>query len=171
MTRRVSIALFAGLTALVLAGCASYQLGTGREPKFTRVFVAPVHSDVSIPQAEALLTTAIREAFARDGRVTLAASADDADATLVIAIGEYRRDVTVVRPDDTGLARRFDVVLRGRATLTDTRAGKVLFANRPLEARRGAFTDNGQLQSEYQNLPLLAEDLARAALRATLDTW
>jgi hypothetical protein len=84
---------------------------------------------------------------------------------------EYRRDTTVARADDTGLARRFDLVLRARATLTNRKTGQVLFADRVLEAKRGAFTDSGQLQSEYQALPLLADDLAQAALSASLDTW
>lgn len=156
---------------LSLTGCGHYRLGTGAEPAFSRLFISPIQSDVSIPQAQALVSTALRETFARDGRVILAESIDDADATLVISLSDYRRDTTVARGDDTGLARRYDIVLKARATLTDRRTGKVLFQHRPLEAKRGAFTDNGQLQAEYQNLSLLAEDLSRAALRAALDNW
>ena len=73
--------------------------------------------------------------------------------------------------DDTGLARRFDVSLRARATLSDRRSGKDIFTDRVLNAKRGVFTDSGQLQSEYQNLPLLSAELAKQAVQAALDTW
>lgn len=157
--------------ALALTGCSHYQLGHGGDVSFGTVFVAPVHSDVSLPQAQAILTSAVREAFSRDGRVQLAGEAGSADAVLALTVIEYRRDTTVARADDTGLARRFDLVLRARATLTNRKTGQALFTDRVLEAKRGAFTDSGQLQSEYQALPLLADDLAQAALRASLETW
>lgn len=162
---------FALLLLLGLAACAHYQLGTGSQPRFSRIFIAPVASDALIPQAQVIVTTQLRDAFLKDGRLTLVSSADEADAVLTVTLASYRREVTVSRPDDTGLARRFDVSLHARATLFDTRAKKSLFENRPLNATRGVFTDSGQLQSEYQAIPLLAEVLAGNAVHAVLDTW
>lgn len=154
-----------------LAGCAHYHLGTGTTPRFSRLYIAPVTSDVIIPQAQALITTQLREAFLKDGRVTLAESPAEADAVLRIALTGYQRDVAVSRPDDTKLARRFDISLRARATLTIGADQKNAFTDRPLTASRGTFQDSGQQQSEYQALPLLAEKLAQEALHAALDTW
>ena len=159
------------LLALGLTACAGYRLGTGTEPKFSRLFIAPVGIDVLVPQARATVTTALREAFLKDGRVALAVSPEEADVVLTLHINGYGRDTTVVRADDTGLARRFDVSLRARATLSDRRSGKDIFTDRVLNAKRGVFTDSGQLQSEYQNLPLLSAELAKQALQAALDTW
>jgi hypothetical protein len=79
--------------------------------------------------------------------------------------------VAVSRQDDTGLARRFDVSLRAQATLTDQRSQQALFAQRPLIAKRGVFTDSGLVPAEYQALSLLAEQLASEAAHAVLDTW
>ncbi|MFI5335573.1 MAG: LPS assembly lipoprotein LptE [Opitutales bacterium] len=170
MIRLTPLLLLLGLT-LGLASCAGYHLGTGTEPKFSRLYIAPVGSEVLVPQAKATVTTQLREAFLKDGRVALADSAGEADAVLVIKLIGYGRDIAVVRPDDTGLARRFDVSLRAKATLTDRRSGKDIFTDRPLAAKRGVFTDSGQLQSEYQTLPLLAEELARQTVQAALDSW
>lgn len=156
---------------VLLAGCASYRLGTGSAPKFSTLFVAPVRSETQIPQAQVLVTTQIREALIRDGRVTLVDSADAADAVLQISLTGYDRAVSVSRADDTGLARRFDVSLRAAATLTDNRTKQVYFFRRPLAAKRGVFTDSGLVPSEYQALPLLAEQLAGEAVHAILDTW
>lgn len=162
---------FALLLLLGLAACAHYRLGTGSAPKFTRLYLAPVASDALIPQASALVTTQLREAFLKDGRLELAASPAEAEAVLTITLNGYQREVSVSRSDDTGLARRFEVTLGAQAALLDVRSGKKLFENRPLRATRGVFTDSGQLQSEYQALPLLAEALADSAVHAVLDTW
>lgn len=156
---------------VALTGCANYQLGTGTTPKFSKLFIAPVGSDALIPQAQALVTTQVREAFIKDGRVALVSSAEEADAVLKITLVNYHREVGVVRPDDTGLARRYDVTLQAKATLTGKGEVAVLFENRELLAKRGVFTDSGQIPSEYQTLPLMAEMLAKEAVRAVLDTW
>lgn len=157
--------------AVCLAGCAGYQLGTGTTPKFTKLFIPPVTTEALIPQARELVTTQLREAFLKDGRVTLVNSPAEADAVLQVALTGYDRAVAVSRQDDTGLARRFDVSLRAHVTLTDERTKQALFVRRPLTAKRGVFTDNGLVPSEYQALPLLAEQLAGEVSHAVLDTW
>jgi hypothetical protein len=161
-----------GLAAtLLLAGCANYRLGTGSEPKFSRLFVEPIRTETLVPQAQALVATQIREAFIKDGRVTIVDSPADADASLKVALIDYERTPTVAQAQDTGLARRVDVSLRARLTLTDLRTKQVLVENRVLTAKRGVFTDSGQQQAEYQTLPLLAEALATETVHLLLDTW
>lgn len=154
-----------------LVSCANYHLGTGSAPKFSRLFIAPVTSEALIPQAQALITTQLREAFIKDGRVALADSPATADAVLRVTLTKYQRDVAVSQPSDTKLARRFDISLHARATLTVGTDAAAAFTDRALVANRGVFKDDGQQQSEYQALPLLAEILAQQALHATLDTW
>ena len=157
--------------AILLTACSSYQLGTGTKPKFSTLFIAPVASEAMIPQAQALVTTQLREAFIRDGRVALANSPEAADAVLRVTLTGYDRAVAVSLATDTGLARRFNVDLRAKATLTDSRTKQAWFAQRPLTAQRGVFTDSGLIPSEYQALPLLAEQLAGETVHAVLDTW
>lgn len=152
-------------------GCAGYQLGTGTTPKFTTLFIAPVTTEALVPQARELVTTQLREAFIKDGRVRLVDSPAEADAVLQLALTGYDRVVAVSRQDDTGLARRFDVSLRAHATLTNERTKEAYFVRRPLTAKRGVFTDGGLVPSEYQALPLLAEQLANEATHTVLDTW
>ncbi len=155
----------------LLAACANYQLGTGAKVKFSTLFIAPVTSTTVIPQAQALVTTQVREAFIRDGRVALVDSPEAADAVLQITLTGYDRTVAVSQTNDIGLARRFDLALQARAKLTDNRTKQLYFDQRPLTAKRGVFTDSGLIQSEYQTLPLLAEQLASETLHAVLDVW
>ncbi len=103
------------LSAVLLfgPGCAHYQLGTDAAGKLTfqTLYLEPVENKTLLPQARALLSTQLREAFARDGRVTLVNAPEAADATLAVTITSYRRDVQTVREGDTGLARKFNLTL------------------------------------------------------------
>ncbi len=156
---------------LLLTGCANYQLGTGATPSFRTLHIEPVANKTLLPQAQAIVSTRLRETFARDGRVGLANSAAGTAATLSVTITEYRREIAAGREGDTGLARKFNVTLGVACTLRDNRTGKLIFENRPVSAVREVFTDSGQLQAEYQTLPLLAETLANKVVHTALDVW
>lgn len=170
------------LCACLLAlgsGCSNYQLGTNGQLTFTTLYIEPVANRTMVPQAQAILSTQLREKFARDGRVTLVNSPQGADATLKVVITHYQREVATVREGDTGLARKFTLNFGATCTLRDNRAGKPLFENRPVSTHRDAFTGDerggtfvgDQLQSEFQTLPLLVESLAERITHSVLDVW
>ena len=83
----------------------------------------------------------------------------------------YDREVAAASSADTGLARKFALSLRASCTLTDRRTGRRCFTNRQMKVTKDAFTDSGQLQSEYQALPLLAAALADRVAHTVLDVW
>lgn len=169
---RVAFAIIIGGFGLIgTSGCAHYQLGTGAAPAFRTVFVEPVTNKTLLPQSQTVVSTQLRGSFARDGRLALANSAAAADATLTVVIHEYSRAIAAVREGDTGLARKFNVTLGVICTLRDNRRGVFIFQDRPITAMREVFTDSGQLQAEYQTLPLLAEALAAKIVHAALDVW
>jgi hypothetical protein len=156
---------------LLATGCAHYQLGTGAEPSFQTLYVEPVDNKTLLPQSQPLVSTRMREMFARDARVAIVNSAAGADATLTVVLNDYHRDIAAVREGDTGLARKFNITLGALCTLRDNRTGRAIFENRPVSAIREVFTDSGQLQSEFQTLPLLADALALKVVHAALDVW
>ena len=162
--------LFGGGLA-VLAACSHYQLGTKARLTFATLYVAPIEDRAMVPQAQAVVASALREALLKDGRVALAASPESADATLRIALVGYEREVAAASAADTGLAREFALNLHANCTLTDNRTKRPLFTNRPIRVTRYAFTDSGQLQAEYQALPALAGALADKVAHAVLDVW
>lgn len=157
--------------ALLLAGCSHYQLGTTGKLAFTTLYVEPVANKTHLPQSQAILSTQIRDAFAKDGRVTLVNSPEAADATLEVVIKDYHRDVASLLESDPGRARKFTLTLGVDCTLRQNRTGQMLFANRRVTAQRDALTDGGQLQAEYQDVPLLAQSLADRIAHAVLDVW
>jgi Lipopolysaccharide-assembly len=143
--------------------------------------VAPISQHgASIPQAEGIFSTQLRQAFEEDGRVTLVNSSEAADVTLSVVITDYHRETVAVRETDTGLANKLALILTATCSLHDNRSGKMLFADRVVSVQRRAFTDNGipsttgagdQLQSEYNTMPLLAESLAGRLAHTVLDVW
>lgn len=182
MTRRV----LGVLAALVLfAGCSHYRLGTQSKVDFTTVYIAPIENRAGIPQAIPVISTQLREAFLRDGRVRVVNSPEAADATVHVTLVRLHRTVATVLPDDTGRARKFDLTLDATCSLRDRRKGTAYFEDRPLSAYRQAFAGDAppppsdprtpyvsnQLQAEYNVLPLLATTLADRVTHAVLDVW
>lgn len=170
-----SLGLFAAtgvvVASLLFAGCASYKLGSPSAPAFTTVYVATVANDAFLPQSRAIVTTHVREAFARDGRVKLTADRARADRILEIRLKEYSRDMTTSLREDTALARTFDLKLDAEVTLLTPGDGTKSIDAMPVNVSVEAFTDSGQQQSEYQALPLLAEKLAIEVVHRVLDRW
>jgi hypothetical protein len=157
-------------------------MGAGPGPTFATLYIAPTKSQTTLAQSEATLSTMLREAFIKDGRVQVVDSEGDADATLTMTLTNYKRDNAANREDDNGLARKFTLRLSASMSLRDNRTGVMLFKDRLVEVQREAFVDNGlgnvpfgtsndQLQSEYNTFPLLAALLASKATHAVLDVW
>jgi len=170
------------VSAFLAQGCAHYKLGAGPAPSFATIFVEPSKNKTTIAQSQVLVTTMIREAFIKDGRVSVVDGSSDADATLEVTLVKYLRENAANREDDNGLARKFTLRLTVSLTLRDNRTGQKLFDGRLVEVQREAFTDNGlgsvpfgtsndQLQSEYNTLPLLADQLSTKVTHAVLDVW
>lgn len=160
-----------GILGLLLSGCSNYHLGTTGKLAFRTLYVAPVVNETTTPQAVAIVSTQLREAFLRDSRVVLVNTPEDADATLTVTLVSYDRKAQTRQSGDTGLARKFDITLDAEATLRANRDNKPIFTDRKVQAVRQVFVDSGQLQAEYQNIPLLAETLAKNVRSATLDVW
>ena len=168
------------LLACLACGCSHYQLGTEGKLAFTTLYIAPVQNKVLLPQAQAVVSSQLREAFLRDGRVELVDSPAAADAVLTVVITDYHRDMIATRESDIGLASKFAITLGATCALRDNRSGRDYFQSRLINAERDAYTDNGQpsspltgdqLQAEYNNVPLLAASLADRVAHIVLDVW
>jgi len=178
--RSLMAAGFGVALALGVAGCSHYELGTEGTLGFTTLYVEPVANKVLLPQAQAALSTQLRNALAEDGRVSLVNSPEAADATLQVVITTYHRDVAAVREVDTGLASKFTLTLRVTCTLKNNRSSRPFFENRIIEVQRDVYTDNGQpsssavgdqQQAEYNLMPILAKAVADKVSHAVLDVW
>lgn len=179
ISRRSFFPLLFSFALVLITGCSHYQLGTDAPLPFHSIYVSPVTNQTLLPQARELITARLRETLLRDARVTLANSPEAADASLTVILTDYHREIATVREGDAGLARKFNLFLTASCTLSDSRnvkgptaaRGKAFFERRVVTVQRESFTDGGQLQSEYQTLPLLADALAARISHLVLDVW
>ena len=121
--QRVLLATGLLLACVFGGGCSHYRLGTGSRPAFTSLRIEPVANRTALPQAEALFSARLREAFIRDGRVAIGSGGN---VTLSVSLTDYRRDIAAVREGDTGLARKFNLTLSAAADLRDSASGRLL---------------------------------------------
>lgn len=170
------------LLLIFLSGCRSYQLGNPAELTFQTLYVKPVQNASYAPQAQALLSSQIREAFILDGRLQIVTNEADADAVLLVDLKDYRRSTAIRERADTTLGRSFDLTLEAQVALFDQTSGRYLFQNRRISERSAAFVDNPYAaagapspqsfaQAEYQAMPRITRDLAQKIADEVLSPW
>ena len=176
------IAVLALFAMAFISGCNSYQLGNPVELPFESIYIKPVSNDSFAPQAQALLSTQIRDAFIRDGRTKLVTSREAADAVLLINLYEYKRYAAARQSEDTITAASFSLVLAAEVSLFNQNKGDYYFQERVIKESSSAYVDNPYatpeaaqtqdfLQMEYQAMPRLTHDLSRLIADEVLSTW
>lgn len=156
--------------AFLVAGCGHYQLGRHADPPFSSLYIKPVANDSFAPQAQALLTTQIREAILRDGLLELR-DADNADATLEVVLKDFDKNIAATSTDDTGIADKLRLGLSASCTLIDNRDGTVFMKGRTVRATADSFPEESSARAEYQAMPVLTERLARRVANEVLQVW
>ncbi len=151
-------------------GCASYQLGPPQGLPFRTLHVEMVGNEAMAPQAQALLTKNLIEAFLRDGTVAIVNS-DRAEAELKVIISSYGLRQAATQEEDTVLGRSFGLTLVATATLLNSGSGDFYFRDRLISADEIAYSDSGLNQAEFQAMPLLARNLAAKIKDSVLNTW
>ena len=178
----ILIATLTLVAASFLGGCKSYQFGNPVELPFKSIYIKPVTNDSFAPQAQALLSAQIRDAFIRDGRAKIVISEEAADAVLLVNLVEYKRSAAARQSQDTATAAGFDLTLVAEVSLYNQNKGDYFFEEHIIEESSNAYVSNlyaapaalqtqDFLQSEYQAMPLLTRDLARKIADEVLSPW
>lgn len=163
--------IFASLFALCLiAGCSHYKLGQPGELPFKTVYVPPVENASFAPQIQAMLTQQIITSLQEQQAIRISSS-PSADATLLVNVVTYERNVAATQASDTFLAESFNLIMEASVTLTDNRSGEVLINGRPAYASQQAFITGGFLSSEYQAMPVLTEKVAEEVTDMVTSVW
>lgn len=165
-----------------LAGCKSYQLGSSTELPFKTIFVKPVSNDSFAPQAQIILSSQLRDAFIRDGRLQLVTEEDIADAVLLVNLTDYERTAASRKRGDSVVAKDFDLQLTADVSLFNQNKGDYYFEAREITERSNAYVENPYidpsdtqtqdlLQAEHQALPRITRDLAGKIADEVLSPW
>ena len=176
------LAILVIFTAVFISGCNSYQFGNPVELPFESIYIKPVTNDSFAPQAQALISSQIRDIFIHDGRTKLVTSSEAADAVLIVNLTEYKRYAAARRSVDTTVAASFYLALAAEVSLFNQNKGDYYFQERMVRKSSNAYlnapydttaTTQSQdfLQSEYQAMPRLTRDLARRIADEVLNPW
>lgn len=176
------LAILTLFTVAFISGCKSYQFGNPVELPFESIYIKPVTNDSFAPQAQALLSSQIRDIFIHDGRTKLVTSNEAADAVLIVNLTEYKRHAAARQSVDTRVAASFYLALAAEVSLFNQNKGDYYFLERMVWKSSHAYlnapydtsaTSQSQdfLQSEYQSMPRLTRDLARRIADEVLNPW
>jgi len=159
------------LLALLLEGCAGYQLGPATPGYLRQVhtLAIPTFSNITLaPRIEVLVTSTVIKQFQQDGTFRMV-NADVADATLKAEIiGVNRSPARSVRGNvlsttefNLGMTVKYTVLGRDGKTLgAGTVGGSTSF-----------FVGSDVSTDERQAMPLAAEELARHLVSQLSEGW
>ncbi len=168
---RTPLATLLASFLLIGGGCASYQLGNPSQPDYGSIRVAPPRNESSLPQAEAPIATALRQAIQQSGDLEFS-SATTADSVLELTLLEISRPIAAALSEDVGRGRKFELV--AQLSLSLRREGdseNYLIRDRTFTVRQDIFSDSGQIDAERQATPELARKIAERAAQILQEAW
>ncbi|MFT4901753.1 MAG: hypothetical protein ACI81V_001028 [Lentimonas sp.] len=180
--RRTLLIFISALALALTGGCASYHLGSPVELDFESIYIRPAENQSYAPQAQALISAQVRQAFIHDGRVTVVSAPAQADAILELSLTNYERRAAARQSNDSASASSFDLQLEAELSLYDQNRGRYYFRHSKLSEHSSTYVGNpyanpaalnteGYLASESDAMPRLARSIARKVTDAVLSPW
>ena len=158
---RMRVAALVAGVALWWGGCAGYQLGptNGMRAGEKSIQINPVGNATMEPRLGVAVAQALRKELQREGTFRLS-SRGDGDVVVNTEIVRYTRKEMAFQPQDTLSAQDYELMIYAKVVATDRRSGKEL-VNKEVRGRLMIRIGTDLVSAERQNLPLLAENLAR----------
>ena len=169
--RSLRLLLSAG-AAVLLGGCAGYQLGPtgGQTAGEKSVQIVPFTNRTPDARLADSVTSALRKEVQRDGTFRLA-TRDPGDIVVTGAVTRYERQAISLAPSDVATAQDYNVGLTVQVTARDRRRDKVIF-DQAVTSHTLVNVTQDLPSVERQSLPLLATDLARRVTSLLADgSW
>jgi hypothetical protein len=158
--------------ALLLNGCAAYQLGptNGMASGSKSIQITPFASKALEPRLSDAVTTQLRKTIQKDGTYRLNTSGDP-DIVVTGTIETYDRRQLSFQPTDILTPRDYRIILVARVVARERSTGKTIL-DRDVSGKTTVRIGNDLTSAERQALPLAAEDLARSITSLLADgTW
>ena len=159
--------------ALLLAGCAGYQLGptNGTKAGERSVSVNPFINQTMEPRLTDAVTQQLRKQLQRDGTFRLS-SHGDSDVIVSGRITHYDRLELSFSSTDVLTVVDYRLRIIAVVTARNRTSGKIILDELPITGTTLIRVGNDLASSERQALPLLADDLAKNVTALLADgTW
>jgi hypothetical protein len=154
--------------ALLLCGCAGYELGPGDglAASGRSIRIGPFANQTLEPRLADAVTSALRKQIQRDGTYCLT-TREGADIVVSGIISNYGRHELSFLPNDVLTVNDYRVNLTAQVTVRDG-AGRVLL-DQPVKGYTLVRVGSDLASAERQAMPLLAEDLAKNVTALLVD--
>jgi hypothetical protein len=170
--KRCTSAIWLGVLALALAGCAGYRLGptNGDLAGARSIQINPFANQTLEPGLVDYVMSSLRNDLQHDGTFRLDTQ-QHGDIVLTGVITSYSRSALSVQPTDVLTAVDYQITMTARITARDRITGKII-VDKPVTGTTMLVAGNDLTSAERQAIPLLAEDFARRATALLVDgTW
>lgn len=155
--------LLSATFALLLTGCAGYQLG-GIKPLVMEgietVSVQTFANETLTPRVEVLAANSLTKAIQEDGTYTIVSNTE-ADAVIYGKITEVRRSQARAVRGNVFETREFNLYVTLQIEVMNRVTGEIL-ATRTAQGATSFFFSDDLLQEERQALPLAIEQAAQS---------
>jgi hypothetical protein len=152
---------FPCLAALLLAGCAGYQLGpvNGASAGAKSVEVQPFNNQTLQPRLGDALTESLRERLQSDATYHLA-TREPGDVVVTGVIRQYTRQGLGYLSSDVATPENYRVDMLVHVTARERLTGKLIL-DKDVKGHTFVHIGNDLASAERESLPLLAEDVAQ----------
>ena len=158
------------LTALFLAGCVGYQLGSMLPRDIRTVFVPPFENRTGEPDIEDELTRATIAEIQKDGSLIISEAAT-ADAVLKVTLRQFELVPLAYTKEKTTLVDEYRMRIHARVVLERTLDGSIVYQN-PDVIGETEFLISGDMSSAKRSaLPDVAKDLAHQIVEKIVEAW
>lgn len=161
--------IIAVLSAIALAGCANYRLGTTLPDHLRTVSVETFHNATEEPNIQSRLTSATLLEFQRDGQLKVK-TPDEADINLTGVITEYKLERMRADRNNPKKTREYKAIATVRIEAVERATGKHIVTQSV--SGSSIFDATGDLSTAKRNaLPDVSKDAARKIVDAVISAW
>jgi len=161
-----------GALAILLTGCAGYNLGPagGQTSGSRTVQVDPFVNKTLVPRLSDYVMNSLRKNLSQDGAYRLDTHGDG-DVVLSGEITAYTRTPISVQSTDVLTAVDYEITMTAQITARERATGKIIF-QKPVTGKTTLRAGADLNSAERESIPMLTDDLARKATSLLVDgTW
>ena len=158
------------VVALLLSGCAGYQLGTSTPNGIQTVALTSVINKTGEPAVEQQITHALRERIQFDGRLQLAGLNDSPDGIIEVTLTRYTLNPIAYRNIKSATPQLYRLSLWGNAELKSTQTGESIGSTETYGENQVPFQSD-LTSAKRDALPAAADEFAKYLLDDLIEQW
>jgi hypothetical protein len=159
------------MVAVLLTGCASYQLGSMLPDDIKTVYVPTFVNKTGEPMIETEATQAVIREIQKDGSLKVVNAPEEADTLLTVTLTDYQLTPLRFDTDLNTTANQYRLTLTAQVVLTRRTTDKVVSENPRIQGEADLTIAGDFTTSKRRGLPSASENLAHSIVESIVETW